>query len=66
MRFIVDTVVLALLRLPAYPAEAEGGEDGGDPRAALVLQLLLSSLEQPTPNLTHLLCGFDFDSGGWC
>jgi hypothetical protein len=41
----------------------EGSEAGGDPRAALVLQLLLSGLEQPTPNLAHLLCGFDFDAG---
>lgn len=44
-------------------AEGEGDEDSGDPRAALVLQLLLTSLEQPAPNFTHLLCGFDFDSG---
>lgn len=41
----------------------EGGEGSGDPRAALVLQLLLASLEQPAPNLAHLLCGFDFDGG---
>ena len=47
-----------------HPADAaEGSESGGDPRAALVLQLLLSSPEQPAPNLAHLLCGFDFDTG---
>ena len=51
----------------AADGEEEGGSGGGggDPRAALVLQLLLSALEQPAPNLAHLLCGFDFDSGGW-
>lgn len=48
---------------PRTPAEGGTGEEGADPRAALVLQLLLASLEQPAPNLTHLLCGFDFDSG---
>lgn len=51
-------------KLPPPRAEgSEGGEGGGDPRAALVLQLLLASLEQPAPNLAHLLCGFDFDAG---
>lgn len=49
---------------PTPPADGtEGSESSGDPRAALVLQLLLSSLEQPAPNLAHLLCGFDFDAG---
>eukprot|EP00887_Chlorella_sp_A99_P002898 scaffold6.g2898.t1 len=38
-------------------------EEGGDPRAALVLQLLLGALEQPLPNLAHLLCGFEAESG---
>lgn len=48
----------------AAAAEGDGGDgDGGDPRAALVLRLLLASLDQPAPNLAHLLCGFDFDAG---
>ncbi|KAL4457392.1 hypothetical protein ABPG75_012257 [Micractinium tetrahymenae] len=44
-------------------ADGEAADDAADPRAALVLQLLLASLEQPAPNLAHLLCGFDFESG---
>jgi hypothetical protein len=48
----------------AVCAGDEAGGEGGDPRAALVLRLLLVSLErQPAPNLAHLLCGFDFDAG---
>ncbi|KAL4853554.1 Nuclear pore complex protein NUP205 [Chlorella vulgaris] len=47
----------------ADDAEAERDGDRGDPRAALLLNLLLTSLEQPQPNLTHLLCSFDFDAG---
>lgn len=42
-------------------AASDGG--GCDTRADLVLELLLSSLEQPAPTLTHLLCGFDVESG---
>lgn len=34
-----------------------------DPRAANILQLLSTSLEGPAPNFTHLLCGFDVESG---
>jgi len=41
---------------------------GDDPRAALILQLLLDgfameSASQYQPSLTHLLCGFDIDPG---
>jgi hypothetical protein len=50
---------------PAPSADAERDVDSGDPRAALLLNLLLTSLEQPQPNLTHLLCSFDFDAGEW-
>ena len=46
-------------------ADGGGGEEEGDPRAALVLHLLLAALEQPLPNLAHLLCGYDAESGGW-
>jgi nuclear pore complex protein Nup205 len=34
-----------------------------DQRAALILDLLLSCLETPTPNLSQLLCGFWVDGG---
>lgn len=34
-----------------------------DQRAALILDLLLSCLEAPTPNLSQLLCGFWVDGG---
>ncbi len=44
-------------------ADVEAADEAADPRAELVLQLLLASLEQPAPNLSHLLCGFDFESG---
>ena len=30
-----------------------------DPRAVLILQLLLAGLQGPAPSLTHLLMGFD-------
>jgi hypothetical protein len=42
-------------------AGGDAGGGGGDPRAALVLRLLLDALERPPPNLSHLLCGFDAD-----
>jgi len=42
----------------------EGGMGGGeDPRATLILTLLLGALDQPAPNLTHLLAGFNYDAG---
>ncbi|KAL4441042.1 hypothetical protein ABPG77_010473 [Micractinium sp. CCAP 211/92] len=47
----------------AGDADVEAADEAADPRAELVLQLLLASLEQPAPNLSHLLCGFDFESG---
>ncbi len=34
-----------------------------DPRAVLILQLLLAGLQGPTPSLTHLLMGFDVTRG---
>lgn len=45
--------------------EPELGQQPGeeDQRAALILDLLLSSLEAPTPNLSQLLCGFWVDGG---
>lgn len=56
-----------------HDAMATGGSAGGqeaedegerpDPRASLVLDLLLACLESPTPNFTQLLCGYDVDSG---
>jgi Nuclear pore complex scaffold, nucleoporins 186/192/205 len=49
----------------ATPAEPELGQqvEEEDQRAALILDLLLSSLEAPTPNLTQLLCGFWVNGG---
>jgi len=52
-----------------YPTEEDTGEaDTGsdsadDERAALVLQLLLDSLDAPTPNLAHVLLGFNVQDG---
>ncbi len=34
----------------------------GDPRPSLTLQLLFAALEQPAPNLAHLLCGYELES----
>ena len=34
-----------------------------DPRAVLILQLLLAGLQGPVPSLTHLLMGFDVTRG---
>lgn len=34
-----------------------------DPRAVLILQLLLAGLHGPVPSLTHLLMGFDVTRG---
>jgi hypothetical protein len=34
-----------------------------DDRAELVLQLLLSGLEGPAPNVGHMLLGFDVERG---
>ncbi len=39
------------------------GVEGEDPRASLLLDLLLGALDQPPPNLTHLLTGFNLDAG---
>ena len=38
-------------------------EDGEDERAALVLQLLLGSLDGQAPTLAHMLLGFDVEDG---
>ena len=46
--------------------EAEATTSGNatdDERAALVLHLLLDSLEAPAPNLAHILLGFDVEDG---
>lgn len=40
-------------------AEASSADD----RAELVLQLLLSGLEGPAPNIGHMLLGFDAEHG---
>ena len=51
----------------AYPLSPFAGDEGdydADPRAALLLQLLLTSLEQPPINFAQLLCGYDADAGG--
>ena len=34
-----------------------------DPRAALILELLLAGLTAPAPTMTHLLMGFDVTQG---
>lgn len=39
------------------------GDATDDERAALVLQLLLDSLDAPTPNMAHILLGFDVEDG---
>lgn len=52
-----------------YPIEEDNGEaDTGsdsadDERAALVLQLLLDSLDASAPNLAHILLGFNVTDG---
>ena len=38
-------------------------EDDEDHRPSLIIELLLTSLEAPTPNLTQLLCGYWIDGG---
>ena len=47
----------------ASSADECGAGDGEDPRATLILTLLLGALDQPAPNLTHLLAGFNYDAG---
>lgn len=34
-----------------------------DPRATLMLEMLLGALDHPVPTLTHVLAGFSFDTG---
>lgn len=60
----IQVLMLLVFNQPCLGcADVEAADEAADPRAELVLQLLLTSLEQPAPNLSHLLCGFDFESG---
>lgn len=58
-----DAVSIAPPRRDHALSESPEAEDQEDHRAALVIELLLSSLETPTPNLTQLLCGYWVDGG---
>lgn len=40
-----------------------GQDDGPDPRAVLIMQLLLSSLRSSNLNLSYMLMGFDVTKG---
>ena len=52
---------------PNSPPQAPPAELGStlqmDPRAVLILELLLAGLPGPAPTLTHLLMGFDVTQG---
>lgn len=53
---------------PTGSASSLNQTNGDDPRAALILQLLLDGFAMESaslyqPSLTHLLCGFDIDPG---
>lgn len=60
----MNTLHSAQCSLPPIRSPTGSGELGADPRASLTLELLLGALDQPSPNFTHLLCGFNFDAGG--
>ena len=47
----------------AEPDVEEGSAVPADPRAVLILQLLLAGLQGPAPSMTHLLMGFDVTRG---
>lgn len=51
----------AELEQQAVPAMVMVDEDD---RAALILELLLRTVNQPAPSLAHLLLGYDVDAGG--
>lgn len=58
-----DSLVSQGAFYPADPDAEDGSDDTDDERAALVLQLLLDSIEAPAPNLAHILMGYDVHAG---
>ena len=48
---------------PQTPQAEVGSALPMDPRAVLILELLLAGLTGPAPTLTHLLMGFDVTQG---